>query len=170
MEIAFALIAALIIASALGVVVSRNPIHSALCLVVNLLTVAAIFAILEAHFLATVQVIVYAGAIVVLVLFVLMLLNLKVEQTQTIGLPLILVASVTGILFIALAVPMLNEAFKVFPEPKNPVVGSVAEMGKVLYTTYVFPFETSSVLLMAAIVGAVMLARRKGQPKKETRS
>lgn len=161
MQTAFFVMAVIIILSAIGVVASRNPIHSALFLVANLLTVAGIFAALDAHFLATVQIIVYAGAIVVLVLFVLMLLNLKVEQTKKIGITTVLTASLTGVLFLAIALPPLNEAFKVFPEPSAAVTGSVSNIGKVLYTTYAFPFEAASMLLMAAIVGAVMLAKRK---------
>lgn len=161
MEIGFFIMAAIIIASAVGVVAARNPIHSALCLVANLLTVAGIFASLDAHFLATVQIIVYAGAIVVLVLFVLMLLNIKVEQTKKMGMATLLGASTTGVLFLAIALPPLNEAFKVFPEPSAGLTGSVQNIGRVLYRTYAFPFEAASMLLMAAIVGAVMLAKKK---------
>jgi NADH-quinone oxidoreductase subunit J len=160
MTIGFYIMGLIIIASAVGVVASKNPIHSALCLVANLLTVAGIFATLDAHFLATVQVIVYAGAIVVLVLFVLMLLNLKVEQPKRMGFATLFGAALTGVLFLALALPLLNEAFKVFPEPSRVVVGSVENIGKVLFSTYVFPFEAASMLLMAAIIGAVMLARK----------
>ena len=162
MTIAFLIMAVIILASGLGVISMRNPIHSALCLVVNLLTVAALFATLEAHFLATVQIIVYAGAIVVLVLFVLMLLNLKVEQPKRMGLPLVAGASVCGAAFLALLLPVLNDAFKVFPEPSRAVEGTVKNFGKILYNTYLFPFEAASILIMAAIVGAVMLARRRG--------
>ena len=161
MEIGFFVMALIIVVSAIGVVVSKNPIHSALCLVANLLTVAAIFASLDAHFLATVQIIVYAGAIVVLVVFVLMLLNLKVEQPKKVGLPTLIAATVTGVLFLAIALPPLNEAFKVFPEPQSGVTGSVQNIAKILYTTYAFPFEAASMLLMAAIIGAVMLAKKK---------
>lgn len=167
MTVAFFVMAAIVVASALGVVASRNPIHSALCLVVNLLTVAGLFALLEAHFLATVQIIVYAGAIVVLVLFVLMLLNLKVENTKSLGLPTLITATLTGAAFLFLAVPLLNQAFKVFPEPSESTVGTVSNIGKLLYTRYLFPFEAASILILAAIVGAVMLARRKPRGTKE---
>ncbi len=162
MTLAFYIMAALLVASGLGVVSMRNPMHSALCLVVNLLTVAALFASLEAHFLATVQIIVYAGAIVVLVLFVLMLLNIKIEQPKRMGLPLVLGASACGGAFLALLIPLLNDAFKVFPEPSRAVEGTVRNFGKILYNTYLFPFEAASILIMAAIVGAVMLAKRRG--------
>lgn len=162
MLIAFYIMAAMVVVSALAVVAMRNPLHSALCLVVNLLTVAALFASLDAHFLATVQIIVYAGAIVVLVLFVLMLLNLKVERPKRMGTPLIVGATLCGLIFLAVLMPLLNDAFKVFPEPSRGVEGTVSNVGKVLYNTYVFPFEAASILIMAALVGAVMLAKRRG--------
>ncbi|MBN8547954.1 MAG: NADH-quinone oxidoreductase subunit J [Deltaproteobacteria bacterium] len=171
MAIGFFIMALLIIASAIGVVAAKNPIHSALCLVANLLTVAAIFASLDAHFLATVQIIVYAGAIVVLVVFVLMLLNLKVEQPRKVGIPTYVAATITGLLFLAIALPPLNEAFKVFPEPTAGLSGSVQNIGKILYTQYAFPFEAASMLLMAAIIGAVMLAKKRNpKAQQETRS
>jgi NADH-quinone oxidoreductase subunit J len=161
MEILFFLMSAIIVTSAIGVVALRNPMYSALSLILNLVTVAGIFAQLEAHFLSAVQIIVYAGAIMVLVLFVLMLLNLKVEEQQRPSLYLTMAAVVLGCLFVAMVIPSINDAFKVFPDPAHPVVGTVKNMGEVLYTKYVFPFEAASILIMAAIVGAVMLAKRK---------
>jgi NADH-quinone oxidoreductase subunit J len=164
MSVAFFILAAIIVCSALGVVASRNPIHSALNLVANLLSVAAIFAMLDAHFLATVQIIVYAGAIVVLVLFVLMLLNLKVEVPTTKTTVLGGVALVTGVIFLAVAVPVIAAVFEAFPQVAAPAAGSegsVYNVGKLLYTRYVFTFEAASVLIMAAIAGAVMLAKRQ---------
>ncbi len=157
----FFVMSMIIVASAIAVVAFRNAIYSALALVVNLLTVAGIFAQLDAHFLAAAQVIVYAGAIMVLVLFVLMLLNVKSEEPK--GWPLILAsfAIVCGCLFAALVLPRINEAFKIFPAAENSVVGSAQGIGKVLYSNYVFPFEAASVLIMAAIAGAVMLAKRQ---------
>jgi len=166
MSIAFFLLSLVIVCTAVGVVASRNPIHSALNLVCNLIAVAGVFALLEAHFLATVQVIVYAGAIVVLVLFVLMLLNLKVEVPTRKTTVLTAVAVLSGIVFLAAAVPSILDFFSLMERPQigtpTPVVvGSVKEIGRVLYTRYVFTFEAASVLIMAAIAGAVMLAKRK---------
>ena len=159
MEILFFLMAAIIVASAIGVVAMKNPMYSALCLILNLVTVAGIFAQLEAHFLAAVQIIVYAGAIMVLVLFVLMLLNIKIEKEERSSALLSLLAVVLGCLFILVVVPVINKAFSVFPEGL-PVVGSVKNIGVSLYTDYIFPFEAASLLIMVAIVGAVMLAAK----------
>jgi len=180
--IMFTLFGALIVASSIGVIVMKNPIHSALHLVVSLLSVAGIFALLEAHFLATVQIIVYAGAIVVLILFVLMLLNVKVEpRSKREGIS-IAVAVVTGFAFLLYIVPMLAEVFDTFRGGElerigvhsGTAVGTVRSVGRLLYTKYVFTFEVASLLIMAAIVGAVMLAKRRGpatiiEPRVETK-
>lgn len=165
MSILFFIVALMVIAAAVGVVANTNPLHSALCLIVNLLGVAVLFAMLDAHFLAAVQVIVYAGAIVVLVLFVLMLLNLKVENPARMGRFYSFVAIVTGLTFVALLLPVFNEAFSVFREPvvtvdTPAVAGTVKAVGELLYQKYVYTFEVTAVLLLAAIAGAVMLAKR----------
>jgi len=149
--------------SGIGVVAIENPISSALCLITNLLCVAGLFALLDAHFLATVQVIVYAGAIMVLVVFVLMLLNTKVEaiDNSKSSRAYFLVASIFGIIFAGLLAGQLKQAFPGgFTLPDNNM-GTVANMGEILYTRYVFPFEAASILILAAIVGAVILAKRK---------
>lgn len=162
MMILFLIVSALLIASALGVVLFRNPIHCALSLVVALLGVAAVFAMLDAHFIATVQIVVYAGAIMVLVVFVLMLLNAKMELPRR-GVPL---SGGAAVLFAALFMLMLVPLFFIgdLPIEKAPAVpleGSVEAMGKLLYSKYVFTFEAASILIMAAIVGAVMVAKRR---------
>ncbi len=112
----FFLFALVTLLSAIGVVALRNPIHSALSLVLHLLMISALFAMLQAHFLATVQVIVYAGAIMVLVLFVLMLLNLKTEAPR----PLNFIVAVFGVLssigLLMYIIPPLQSAFHIFPD------------------------------------------------------
>ncbi len=161
----FAVLAALIVASAIGVVALVNPIYSALCLVTNLLAVAGVFALLDAHFLAAVQVIVYAGAIMVLVIFVLMLLNLKIENPKRLNAAYTVLAIIASVLFMAMLAPLFKEAFGVFPEARlfidnSSAVGSVRQIGVELYTRYIYPFELASLLIIAAIAGAVMLAKR----------
>lgn len=158
--IAFVILALITIVSALAVVMLHNPIYSALSLVTNLLSVAALFALLDAHFLSVVQIIVYAGAIVVLVLFVLMLLNIKLEDPKKYSTTFIALAALAGIIFVATFIPLAQHAFSVFPDPNSSLEGTVENMGISLYTKYVFPFEAASVLIMVAIVGAVMLAKR----------
>ncbi|MCO6430950.1 MAG: NADH-quinone oxidoreductase subunit J [Deltaproteobacteria bacterium] len=156
----FLLLALVMVASALAVVTLHNPLHSALALILNLLTVAALFAALDAHFLAAVQIIVYAGAIMVLVVFLLMLLNIKTEKPKPMGKFLFVLSAAVGVSFLALCIPAFNEAFRIFPDPVHELEGTVKAMGRILYTEYVFPFEAASVLILAAIVGAVMLAKR----------
>ncbi|MBX7145212.1 MAG: NADH-quinone oxidoreductase subunit J [Oligoflexia bacterium] len=157
----FFLVALVLLISAVGVVASRNAIHSALFLVGNLMSVAVMFAMLNAHFLAVVQVIVYAGAIMVLVLFVLMLLNIKLENQPALGKLVIGLAGLGGLAFLWMMVPLLQRSFAAIPQSAVDVQGSVREVGKLLYTQYVFPFEAASLLIMAAVVGAVMLAKRR---------
>jgi len=161
MTVLFFLISGIVLISGVAVVALRNLIHSALSLVVNLVSVAALFAMLDAHFLAVVQIIVYAGAIMVLFLFVIMLLNLKVEAAKRYGTVMLVSAGVTGAFFIGLLAVLFRQGFSSVSEGTTKVVGGVAEIGQVLYTRYVFAFEAASLLIIAAIVGAVMMAKRR---------
>ncbi len=163
MTILFFLMAAIVTISAIGVVCFRNAIYSALCLILNMMTIAGLFALLDAHFLATVQIIVYAGAVMVLVLFVLMLLNLKTEPIKRYGLVWYLFAAASGVLFFLLVAPIIKDAFSGFadvPLGTTPIEGTTKAMGEILYTRYTYPFEAASLLIMAAVVGAVMLAKK----------
>jgi NADH-quinone oxidoreductase subunit J len=167
MSALFFILSLLTIVACLAVVLARNPLYSALWLITAMLSLAAFYAMLNAHFLAVVQVIVYAGAIMVLVIFVLMLLNLKSEK----GNPSLLIPIVgTGIVsaaFVGLALPAITRAFGGFTTPAMLVEGDTKSFGVLLFSKYVFAFEAASILILAAIVGAVMLAKRS---YKETRS
>jgi NADH-quinone oxidoreductase subunit J len=156
-----------IIAGALGVVLSRNPVHSALMLVMTLFGVAVIFIELQANFLAAVQVIVYAGAIVVLFLFVIMLLGVdKQENLETeplrgqrpIAIVLVLLA-LGGVLALGIESHWAVGAHAV-AGARNQSGGDVAALGRSVFTTYLFPFEVTSALLVIAVVGAVVLSRQ----------
>ena len=175
MMIVFIVAALLTVASGIGVVAFKNPIHSALSLVANLLGVAALFAALDAHFLAAVQIVVYAGAIMVLVLFMLMLLNVKTERRTKRENFLTLLAVLSGLGFVAFVVPLVHDAFLSLPSHAGSAVNSVAgsagpqgaalegtvkAIGVKLFTEYMFLFQASGILLMTAIAGAVMLAKR----------
>lgn len=158
----FYIISFLILTSAIAVIILPNPIHSTLSLIVTLTSVAGIFALMEAHFLATVQVIVYAGAIVVLVLFVLMLLNTKEEKIDR--KPIILLLTVIASVFmLSVFFPLLNEAFGGAKQlvTDSRISGTAKSLGQLLYTQYTFPFELASLLIMAALVGAVMIGRSR---------
>jgi NADH-quinone oxidoreductase subunit J len=153
------------LAGALGVVLSENPVHAALSLVGTLFGIAVLFVAQEANFLAAVQVIVYAGAIVVLILFVLMLLGVdRVEDLRVE--PLVgqrVAAAVVSLGILALTVGALAstgyEVTGVVGEV-DQAVPDVDRLGRSLFTDYVYAFEITSVLLVIAVVGAILLARR----------
>jgi NADH-quinone oxidoreductase subunit J len=162
----FAMFAGTAIGCALGVVFHRNPVHCALLLVGVLLSLSGLFVILNAQFIAALQVIVYAGAIMVLFLFVVMLLNVKGET------PLLSPGAAKGFGFLfalLLFVELLWTALSPNADPNTPRAvssvpagfGSPAAVGRVLYTTWLYPFEITSILLLIAVVGAVVLAKRK---------
>jgi NADH-quinone oxidoreductase subunit J len=155
--------------SALLCITRKNPVASALWLVVTLFSIAALFVLLDAQFLAVLQVLVYAGAIMVLFLFVIMLLNLGRPGPSDIKGPLGLgVAVLLGAALLLLLQPLtrttLPSAITLPPgsvpalQQQQGIVGSVANP---LFGAYLIPFEITSVLLLAAIVGAVVLAKRK---------
>ena len=169
--IVFVLAAAVVLGGAVGVIVARNPVHSALGLIASFFGIAVLFVDLDAHFLAAVQVIVYAGAIVVLFLFVIMLLGVDRSEdlsTDPIGgqRPLAAAAGV-GMLGVALTTLFLtrsavDEIVTGTPSFVAPLSGdgeNIAKLGRVLFTDYLFAFEVTSVLLVIAVVGAVVLAR-----------
>lgn len=165
----FLVAAAICLTGALGVVLSKNPVHSALSLVGTLFGVAVLFVAQEAHFLAAVQVIVYAGAIVVVFLFVIMLLGVDRSEDLSVE-PLVgqrAVALVLGVFVFALPVLALAstgwEATGVEANLGSIAASTVPDieaLGAVVFTRYVFAFEITSVLLVIAIVGAVMLAKK----------
>jgi NADH-quinone oxidoreductase subunit J len=159
-------IGVLAIVSAIGVVAIRNPLYSAFSLVVNLFAMAGLYAIMDAHFLAVSQVVVYAGAIMVLVLFVIMLLNLKAESGRKLGFFRSACALTVGVGVLASALPPVLQQFEgltpmALSDSKQASVGTVKAIGEQLYTRYVAQFELASLVLLIGIVGAVMLAKRK---------
>ena len=158
MSVAVALLSVLMLVSAGAVVAARSPIVSALALVGNLVTVAAFYAVMNAHFLAAVQILVYAGAIVVLVVFVLMLLNVKEESRRASDFLLQAGAALGAGLFLVLVFPFFvrGEGALKGGEPE----GTVKAIGRLVYTDYVYCFEVASILILIAVVGAVTLGRR----------
>ena len=158
----FFLLAVLVLAAALTVVVHPSPVYSACALVVTLFVLSVFFVGLDAQLVAVLQVIVYAGAIVVLFLFVIMLLNLtQTEPRPTAGAPLVAVAVGGGLAIVALVASALRRV----PAPSTPGLpegfGETAALARRLFTAYLLPFELTSVLLLVAIVGAVALAKRR---------
>lgn len=162
------ILSALAIAAGLGVVVFRNPLFSAFSLVTNMLAVAGLYAMLNAHFLAATQVIVYAGAVMVLVLFVLMLLNLKAESGRSISVGSIGIVIVAALTCFTVVVPPLLQLFSaiapyVAVDNARKAEGTVKNIGLELFQQYIVQFELASLVILVGVVGAVMLAnRRKG--------
>jgi NADH-quinone oxidoreductase subunit J len=139
---------------------SRNPVTSAMFLVLTIISMAGLFVLLHAFFLAAVQIIVYAGAVIVLFLFVIMLLNLKEEQQRKIkffGLVagLISVGAIVTILIMA-----LNTTRPGADLSAPQLEGGTAALGKLLFTQYVLPFEVVSILLLVAMVGVILLSKK----------
>jgi NADH-quinone oxidoreductase subunit J len=169
----FCVAAALVIAGAIGVVMARNPVHAALMLVMTLFGIALLFVLQNAPFLAAVQVIVYAGAIVVLFLFVIMFLGVDRQENIAVEplrgqrpLAIALVAlGTTGLLLLGQVSHWVTGA----PHVAGPDTGqsNVVLLGRSVFTTYLFPFEATAALLVIAVVGAVVLARRPRAPESE---
>lgn len=161
----FAAASVVILAGAIGVVVGRNPVHCALNLVMTLFGVAVLFVAQDAHFLAAVQVIVYAGAIVVLFLFVIMLLG--VDKQEDIAEPLRGQRPLAAGLGVLVLVELLALGGAQWATGAPGVAGSTAaggtnveQLARSLFTRYLLAFELTSVLLVIAVVGAVVLSRR----------
>ena len=158
---AFLVIAALAVASALGLVWRHNAIHGALFLVVNLGSVAALYLTLGAEFLAAVQVIVYAGAIMVLFLFAIFVLIPGKEETgPDERRPYRILAVPVGAALLALLTVVLAAGTR-DGSPARTAPDGVEAIARLLFTDYLFPFEVTSVLLLAAMVGVLLLGRRR---------
>lgn len=166
MELAIFIITAIVLViTAILVVVQRNPVASALFLIAALCAQAILYILLQASFLAVIQIIVYAGAIMVLFLFVIMLLNLRRDEFGPerrrsqrffgILLAILLFAEIGALLKLSLT--GLPQGYKSF----DPEFGGAHAVGQLLFTDYLFPFEVTSVLLLVAIVGAIVMAKRK---------
>jgi NADH-quinone oxidoreductase subunit J len=138
---------------------SRNPVTSAMFLVLTIISMAGLFVLLRAFFLAAVQVIVYAGAVMVLFLFVIMLLDLKEEQHRKIKKFGIVAGLVSVGTIVAIFLKSLH-ATKLNAHPSPTTEGDTALLGKLLFSQYVLPFEVVSVLLLVAMVGVILLSKK----------
>lgn len=166
--IAFYTIAAFVLGFAVLVVTTRDTVHSVLFLVLDFLFVAALYVLLGAEFLAAIQVLVYAGGIVVLYLFVVMLVNLKrppevhQDPNRRTRLGLALSAAVLIELGIIATIGYVRPSPALAPPSAAlPVTGNTEEVGYLLYTSYLIPFEVASMLLLVAMIGAIVLAKRE---------
>jgi len=161
----FLITAIVLVVTAVLVIVQRNPVASALFLIAALCAQAVLYLLLKAPFLAVIQIIVYAGAIMVLFLFVIMLLNLRRDEF---GPERRKLQKFFGILFAVILFIEIGALVKLsltgLPSASkglDPAFGGAHAVGKLLFTDYLFPFEVTSVLLLVAIVGAIVMAKRK---------
>ena len=156
-----------LIAAALGVILCRNPVHSALCLVLTFFTAAGIWLLIEAEFLAIVLVLVYVGAVMVLFLFVVMMLDIDIETLRSGFTRHALLGGITAaVLFLEIVGVVVarglgsNLDMKAGMSPGDPAVSNATELGTALYTRYTYPFELAAVLLLVAIIAAIVLTLR----------
>jgi NADH-quinone oxidoreductase subunit J len=162
----FYLFGGIALLAAINVVAQKRVFYSAISLIVCLCAVSALYLILEAPFIAAVQIIVYAGAIMVLFLFVIMLLDpFSAALLRDKRKSLRYAAIALGAIVIALLVPLLN-TYSLSRTPRNPEMisggaGSVSHLGQMLFSEYLLPFEMTSVLILVAIIGVVVLSKRR---------
>ncbi len=164
----FAVLAVVTTLTAILVIVQRNPVASAIYLIITIFCLAGIYLLLNAQFIAIIQVLVYAGAIMVLFLFVIMLLNLEKEQKRTITRHRL--QRVLGIFLGAVLLAQIGMIFHsfllggrkgIFPPEKVAGMGNTETVARLLFTDYLLPFEITSVLLLVAIIGAIVLAKKQ---------
>jgi NADH-quinone oxidoreductase subunit J len=161
-DLLFYIFAALTLSGATLVIAnpfSRSPVTSAMFLVLTLVSLSGLFVLLHAFFLAAVQILVYAGAVMVLFLFVIMLLDLPGEEKRRVSRS----ATFVGVLAVGgLAAVLITSVSSSLSAPRNPATleASAAEIGRQLFTQYLLPFELLSVLLLAAMVGVILLSKK----------
>jgi NADH-quinone oxidoreductase subunit J len=160
----FGALAGIAALAAVGVVLSPNAVHSALCLIANFFSLAFLYFTLNAELLGITQVIVYTGAIMVLFVFVIMLLNLGASNLLREP-PDVIKKAIGVLLGLALFAMIAGQIVKPLASVKTvyspPAFGAPQAVGRALFTTYVWPFEVASILLLIGIVGSIMLAKRK---------
>lgn len=165
LELIATILGGLTVGSALMVVLSKHPVRSVLYLVLTFFMISSNYILMNAQFIAVVNIIVYAGAIMVLFLFVLMLLNLSKENEPKTSLPVKIAAVVAGGALFTVFIAALRDGVMISTSSvaDSNDIGLVENLGNLLFTKYVLPFEISSVLFIAAMVGAVLLAKREKQ-------
>jgi len=165
-KIVFYLFAAILLFAATRVITVRNPVHAALHLVLAFFTSAGLWMLLEAEFLAITLVLVYVGAVMVLFLFVVMMLDINVAPVKEGFIKYLPVGlSVAGLMILEMYLVVRSKSFGAeqmpTPMPKGSDYSNTRELGSVLYTDYVYPFEIASVILLVAIIAAIALTMRK---------
>lgn len=169
-QVLFFALAFIAIVAGIGMIVHRNPVYSVLLLIITLFSLAGLYVLLNATFVAAVHMIVYAGAIMVLFLFVIMLLDLREESDRftlkkfSRVFAFIAFLVFLGESFLLVKMALRDGGVKIGMGAQAVQVGDTPAIGKLLFTSYLLPFEIASVLLLVAIVGAVILAKRELTP------
>jgi NADH-quinone oxidoreductase subunit J len=160
-QVIFLVLSAISLASAMGVILTKNPVTSVLCLILTFFTIAGHYVMLNAQFLAVVHIIVYAGAIMVLFLFVIMLMNLNADVEPQKRNWLKYAGAISGGTLLVILVAALRDASMPSLQSGSSDIGLIANLGKTLFHQYVVPFEISSVLFLSAMVGAVVIGKKE---------
>lgn len=160
-QICFWVLTVMALGCALGVILSRNPVSSVLFLIATFFAISGHYLLMNAQFLAIVNIIVYAGAIMVLFLFVIMLMNLNAD-TEPQKNRLVQLAGVVsgGILFLVILAALRSSSTNVLEQTPTDI-GLIKNLGKTLFTQFVLPFEISSVLFLSAMIGAVVIGKKE---------
>jgi NADH-quinone oxidoreductase subunit J len=162
-DVLFYLLSAFAIVSAIMVLISKNPIHSVLWLILVFFAISGHYILLNAQFLAIVNIIVYAGAIMVLFLFVIMLMNIKKDAEPQKQLLVKLTSVIAGGSLLTLLIAVVKQTSQIEGKQvllKEGSIGLIHPLGQALFTDYVIPFEISSVLFLSAMVGAVIIGKK----------
>jgi NADH-quinone oxidoreductase subunit J len=163
-QILFWFLSVLAIAAAAGVVLSKSPIYSVLSLIVVFFAISGHYILMNAQFLAIVNIIVYAGAIMVLFLFVIMLMNLNADAEPAKNIYLKIAGVTAGMCLMLVLVAAVAQSSNIkVPLAKGSDIGLIKNLGKALFNTYVIPFEISSVLFLSAMIGAVVIGKKEVQ-------
>jgi NADH-quinone oxidoreductase subunit J len=168
LQLLFWLLTIMAIGCALGVVLSRNPVNSVIFLILTFFAISGHYLLLNAQFLAIVNIIVYAGAIMVLFLFVIMLMNLNAD-TEPQKSWLVQLAGVIsgGTLFLVLIAAIRNAHLLGVINKESSDIGLIKVLGQVLFKQFVLPFELSSVLFLSAMIGAIVIGKKDPEPKEQ---
>jgi len=163
-DILFWVLSAMAVSCALGVILSRNPVNSVLFLVLTFFAISGHYVLMNAQFLAVVNIIVYAGAIMVLFLFVIMLMNLNADVEPQKGQLVQLAGVISGGVLFLVVLAAIKTARAEMIDKASTDIGLIANLGKVLFTKYVLPFEISSVLFLSAMIGAIVIGKKEETP------
>lgn len=163
-DLLFWLLSAMAVGCALGVILSRNPVNSVLFLIATFFAVSGHYFLLNAQFLGIVNLIVYAGAIMVLFLFVIMLMNLNADVEPQKGHLIQLAGIISGGALFLVLLAAIHSASPMAIDKQPIDIGLIDNLGKVLFKQYVLPFEISSVLFLSAMIGAVVIGKKEDSP------